>query len=100
MKGVFMDETLTELTEKQVVNVCDGRILGNVVDFKIDICNGKITAIIIPGEGGVFNFKKCVDIIIPWDKICKIGKDAIIVDIGHLANSCDCDKPKHKKFFK
>ena len=94
-----MDETLTELTEKQVVNVCDGRILGNVVDFKIDICNGKITAIIIPGEGGFFNFKKCVDVIIPWEKICKIGKDAIIVDVGGLTDKCECEKPKNKKFF-
>ena len=95
-----MNETLTELTEKQVVNVCDGRLLGNVIDFKIDICNGKITAIILPGEGGVFNFKKCVDIIIPWEKICKIGKDTIIVDIGEIApDDCCCEKPKRKKFF-
>ena len=95
-----MDETLTQLTEKQVVNVCDGKILGNVVDFRINTCDGKITAIVIPGEGGFFNFKKCVDITIPWEKICKIGKDAIIVDIGFITNNCECDKPKNKKLFK
>lgn len=96
-----MDESLTDLTEKQVVNVCDGRILGYVVDFKVDVCNGRLTAIIIPGEGGIFGFKKCTDIIIPWDKICKIGKDTIIVDIGSLPNSLpDCDCKKKKKLFK
>lgn len=96
-----MDESLTELTEKQVINLCDGKILGNIVDFKIDICTGRLTAIILPGEGGIFGFKKCTDIIIPWEKICKIGKDAIIVDIGIFPNEdCECGKKKKKLFFK
>lgn len=94
-----MDESLTELTEKQVVNLCDGKILGCIVDFKIDICTGRLTAIILPGEGGIFGFKKCADIIIPWEKICKIGRDTIIVDIGILpGNDCDCNKKKKKLF--
>lgn len=93
-----MGESLTELTEKQVVNLCDGRILGYIIDFKIDICNGRLTAIILPGEGGFFGFKKCTDIIIPWEKICKIGKDTIIVDIGMLPinEDNDCKKRKNK----
>ena len=93
-----MSESLTDLTEKQVVNLCDGKILGYIVDFKVDICNGRLTAIIIPGEGGIFGFKKCTDIIIPWEKICKIGKDAIIVDIGALPTSDDnCEKRRKGK---
>lgn len=95
-----MNESLTDLTEKQVINVCDGRILGYAIDFKIDSCSGRLTAIILPGEGGFFGFKKCTDIIIPWDKICKIGKDTIIVDIGILPQNCDnCDDKKRKKHF-
>lgn len=93
-----MGESLTDLTEKQVVNLCDGKILGNIVDFKIDICSGRLTAIILPGESGIFGFKKCMDIVIPWEKICKIGKDAIIVDVGMLPGECDClDKKKRKR---
>ncbi len=91
-----MSESLTELTEKQVINMCDGRILGYIVDFKIDVCDGRLTAIILPGEGGFFGFKKCTDIIIPWEKICKIGKDTIIVDIGMLPSNDDCDGKKRK----
>ena len=79
-----MDESMTSLTEKQVINLCDGKILGYTIDFKIDICCGRLTAIVLPGESGFFGFKKCTDIVIPWEKICKIGKDAIIVDIGVL----------------
>ena len=95
-----MDESLTDLTEKQVVNLCDGKILGYIVDFKIDICSGRLTAIIIPGEGGIFGFKKCTDIVIPWEKICKIGKDAIIVDIGMLPVNEECFEKKRKNKFK
>ena len=91
-----MNESLTSLTEKQVVNLCDGKILGYIVDFKIDICNGRLTAIIIPGEGGIFGFKKCTDIIIPWEKICKIGKDTIIVDIGMLPQGSETNDKKRK----
>lgn len=93
-----MSESLTELTEKQVVNLCDGRILGYIVDFKIDVCNGRLTDVIVPGEGGFLGFKKCTDVVIPWEKICKIGKDTIIVDVGMLPlpeESCS-KKGKHK----
>jgi len=91
-----MSESLTDLTEKQVINMCDGRILGYIVDFKIDICNGRLTSIILPGEGGFFGFKKCTDIIIPWEKICKIGEDTIIVDIGALPQRDECEQKKRK----
>lgn len=98
MKGVdFMEESLSCLMEKQVVNLCDGKILGYAVDFKVDICQGCLTAIVIPGDGGFFGLKKCTDLVIPWCKICKIGKDAIIVDVGFLP---DKEKePKKRGFF-
>ena len=77
-----MDSSIAELTDKQVINVCDGKKLGYPTDFRIDVCSGRLTAIILPGEGGIFGFKKCTDIFIPWEKICRIGEDAILVDIG------------------
>lgn len=95
--------SMTNLTEKQVINICDGRVLGYVTDFKIDACTGRLTAIILPGEGGFFNFKKCTDIIIPWDKICKIGIDVILVDVGNLVpenfdqNGNESGKCKNRK---
>ena len=91
-----MDESLTDLTEKQVVNLCDGRMLGYIIDFKIDICSGRLTAIVLPGDSGIFGLKKCTEVVIPWEKICKIGKDAIIVDIG-IVNDCENGNKKCKK---
>lgn len=98
-----MADSMTDLTDKQVINVCDGKILGYVTDFEIDACSGRLTAIILPGEGGFFGFKKCTDIIIPWEKICKIGVDVILVDIGILptdkygTDNENLSKPRHKK---
>lgn len=91
-----MGQSMTDLTDKQVINICDGKILGYVIDFKIDSCNGRLTAIILPGENSFFGFKKCTDIVIPWEKIVKIGKDTILVDIGMLPcnDSCDCKSKK------
>ena len=86
-----MSCSISALTEKQVVNLCDGKILGYIVDFKVDICGGYITAIVLPGETSFFGFKKCTDIIIPWNKICK-------VDIGPISNA-EIGENKKKRWF-
>lgn len=92
MKNVIKD-SMANLTNKQVVNICNGEILGYVTDFIVDSCNGCLNAIIVPGESGFFNFKKSNDIIIPWDKIYKIGEDVILVELDKLNSSkCDCNK--------
>ena len=99
MEEIFMKECMTELNEKQVINICDGKILGYVSDFKIDPSDGRLTAIIIPGECNIFMLKKTPDIVIPWEKICKIGVDVILVDIGifqHNNLEC-CGNKNHKK---
>jgi YlmC/YmxH family sporulation protein len=92
-----VDNTFTDLTDKQVINVCDGKMLGYIVDLQIEITNGRICAIILPGEKGTFGFKKCTDVIIPWEKICRIGEDAILVDIGILPSLNECEKCGDKK---
>ena len=39
-----------DLTEKEVINVCDCKCLGNVHDLDIDECDGTIRALIVPGR--------------------------------------------------
>lgn len=43
-----------DLTEKEVINVCDCKCLGNVHDLDIDECDGRIRALIVPGPGKWF----------------------------------------------
>ncbi len=68
-----------DFRDKEVISVCDGRRLGFVCEIEFDVCDGRITAIVVKGEGGLFSGKGG-DILVPWDKIQKIGEDIILVD--------------------
>ena len=79
--------TLSELRQKDVINTRDGRSLGTVIDIEFCLCDGRVTALIVPGGlrpasfwGQVFRGEKEV-IVIPWEMICKIGDDVILVDV-------------------
>jgi YlmC/YmxH family sporulation protein len=71
----------SELREREVVNVLDGRRLGLASDLEIEAETGKIKAIVVPGPGKfLWLFGKSEDFVIPWDKIIKIGVDVILVE--------------------
>lgn len=73
---------LCELREKEVINTCDCKRLGCVVDIILDICNGRIESIIIPGPGKICGFLGSdSEYIIPFECIKKIGEDIILVEI-------------------
>jgi len=77
-----MDLTFCDLRNKEVVNICDGTNLGNINDIIIDTTCGRIEGIVVPSSKSFFGFfKSNNDIIIPYNRICKIGKDIILVDI-------------------
>ena len=72
----------SDFRQKEVINVSDGKSLGFVSDVEIDLEEGKIDAIILPGVGKLFGILgKESEFIIPWDKIRKIGEDIILVDL-------------------
>ena len=78
--------TLSELREKQVINPRDGRSLGRVMDIELCLCDGRITAIVVPGGLRPFTLGHLIrgeqsGIVIPWEMICKIGDDVILVDV-------------------
>ena len=73
--------SINELKTKEVINVSDGARLGFVSDVEIDIKNGKIIAILVPGAYRLMGFLgKEDDIVIKWENIKKIGDDIIIID--------------------
>lgn len=72
---------ISELRERDVVNVNDGRRLGMIKDLELDLEKGAIKAIIVPAAGGIWGkFSRAKDYYIPWEKIVKIGVDTILVD--------------------
>jgi YlmC/YmxH family sporulation protein len=71
---------VSEFQIKDVVNVSDGKRLGNIDDIEINLDTGKIESIIIGGVGRVLGFfGKDEEVVIPWQNILKIGEDVILV---------------------
>ena len=71
---------ISEFQIKDVVNVSDGKKLGNIGDIEINLTTGKIEAVIVNGNGKVLGFfGREEDIVIPWKNIIKIGQDVILV---------------------
>ena len=71
--------TFSELCRKEVVNVCDGTLLGCVCDLEFDLCSGNVRAIILPGSGLFASVSSKNRVTVPWRDVERIGDDAIIV---------------------
>ena len=89
-----------DLREKEVINLCDGARLGCAQDFEFDVSCGKIIAMVIVGDGGIFGFSKKDDIIIPWDKIQCIGEDTVLVKLEPYELQGCVHERKRKKCIK
>lgn len=88
MNGI--DYTFCELREKVVVNVCDGKQLGRIVDICIH-CSGKVVGVIAPGDIKFFkNLKGCDNIFIPWQNVVRIGDDVILVNLQSDISQPSC----------
>ncbi len=75
--------SLSELRTKDVVNTRDGKRLGKVMDIEFDERDGRVDALVVPGEfkvGSMLRGEKC-GIVIPWQRICKIGENVILVEL-------------------
>ena len=70
-----------DLRRMDVINLCDGARLGCPTDFEFDKCDGKLLALIIPEERGLFGYSKASSIVIPWCKIECFGEDTILVKL-------------------
>lgn len=80
----------SDLRSKEVINTVDGRRLGHICDIEINVETGKLTAIVVPGNGKFLGiFGKNEEMVIPWEKINKIGLDVILVE---AAASMDYDR--------
>ena len=83
----------SQLRSKEVICLSDGRRLGYVSDVEIEVPEGIIKAIIVPGPCRFFGlFGRKEDFVIPWCGIKRIGPDIILVDI----QPADCCKPRFK----
>lgn len=88
-----MGMRFTELRCKEVICVNDGHRLGFISDVKVEVPEGCVVAIIVPGPCRIFGlFGRKDDFVIPWSCIRRIGPDIVLVDI----KPCDCRVPRNK----
>lgn len=74
---------LSDLQNKDIVNVNDGRNIGSIIDVKIDEANGSIVSFVIEPNKNFFKFfNRGTDTEIRWQNITKIGEDVILVKIS------------------
>jgi YlmC/YmxH family sporulation protein len=74
---------ISEFQTKDVVNVANGKKLGNIGDIDINLQTGQIESLIILGAGKVLGlFGREEETVIPWRNIVKIGTDVILVRLN------------------
>lgn len=81
--------TLSELRQKEVIDVHDGKRLGRVMDLEFCTADSRITALVVPADTSFLQSlrgEKC-GLVIPWEDIRRIGDDVILVAIRD-ENSC------------
>ncbi|HHW60964.1 MAG TPA: YlmC/YmxH family sporulation protein [Syntrophomonadaceae bacterium] len=73
---------ISDLRTRDVVNIMDGKKLGNIIDIDLDLEKGRVLAFILPGKlRGWSVFARREEIVIPWEKIVRIGRDVILVEV-------------------
>lgn len=77
-----MATKISQLQCKEAICVSDGRRLGFIEDVEVEVPEGKICALIVPGPGRFFGlWGRRDDYCIPWHCVKKIGPDIVLVDI-------------------
>lgn len=78
-----MAHRISDLRQRDVININDGKRLGLVSDVDVDPETGRIIALIVPGPGRFLGFLGgASDYVIFWDRIVRIGPDVILVNWG------------------
>lgn len=81
--------TTEELARMEVINLCDGGRLGYPAALELCVEEGRVTALLIPKENGLFCFGRAEQYRIPWCRIECIGEDTVLVKLPS-AELADC----------
>ena len=73
---------LSDLQSKNIVNINDGKNIGNIIDIIIDNENGTISSLVLESKSNMLSFLNKENFIeVKWKSIKKIGEDVILVDL-------------------
>ena len=90
--------TLSQLRDKDVINLCNASRLGYINEIEFDSCSGQICSLILCRNGGLLGFGKDDSLMLPWSRIECIGDDAVLVKIPDEELTClETEKNNRKK---
>lgn len=75
--------SVNAIRSMEVIDISTGSKLGYVKDFKVDVSEQRVVAIILPSPVKSW-FGKESDIEIGWDKVVKTGIDVLLVDASEI----------------
>lgn len=87
---------ISDFQSKDVVNIVDGKKLGQISDLELDLRQGRIESIVVPTHNRFFGFfGGGTDVIIPWRNIIKIGMDVVLVKLDDARMYRTADETEH-----
>lgn len=70
---------LSDLQDKDVINISDGKKIGNIIDINITM-DGKMSSLVVEkSKFFISMFTTKDEVEIHWNQIEKIGEDVILV---------------------
>jgi len=72
---------LSDLQNKNIINIIDGKNIGKIIDLEIDDKGNAVGLIVEKYKFIISSFSTKKELIIKWDQIKKIGEDVILVNI-------------------
>ena len=51
-----MSAKISDLQERQIVNIADGKCLGNIKDIELNVLDGTIQALVLPNTGRLLEY--------------------------------------------
>ncbi len=92
VRGV-LSVKFTDLQCKEVICVSNGQRLGFVSDVVVEMPEGRICSIVVPGPCKLLGVVgRQDDFCIPWGCIRKVGPDIVLVDVKPE----ECRIPRHR----
>ncbi|MGL5330547.1 MAG: YlmC/YmxH family sporulation protein [Peptostreptococcaceae bacterium] len=73
---------VSDIMEKEVINIKNGKKMGFIADIDIDVNEGKVLSFSIIGDSRSFFSRGSDEEVIFFNDILKVGCDTIIVNLG------------------
>ncbi|MEO2206879.1 YlmC/YmxH family sporulation protein [Paenibacillus pabuli] len=91
---------ISDFQTKDVINITDGKRLGQISDLELDLKQGRIEAIVVPGYSRFMGlFGGGTDLVIPWRNIVKIGSDVILVKLDEVRETSYDERDREARLY-